>query len=235
MMVDFEAIVGHFWPKALRAIHEYDDYEVKNDREALCALNDTEYKREGSLKKRSVHRTDTLCDKNLSDRVECLVKWFESYAVFLGVTAAERVRIAEAVLRWTDRDKERNPSRDLTTAKALADAHAELMEVVCQAYGKNHDFTSLASKALWLCYPNSVPIYDRNARNALHVIGKIEDGITTISEKSPKYAQFVHVWKQLYERHKGTIENLDIGTYPYRVRVFDRVLWLIGQPTYRVD
>jgi hypothetical protein len=212
MMIDFEAVLRHFWPKALRAIHDYHDYEVENDRKALRAL----------------------CNKNLpaSARMACLVKWFRSYAVFLGVTTPEGLRIAEAVLVWAD---ERNPSRDLTTAKALADAHAELMKVVCQAYGKKHQFTSLASKALWLCYPESVPMFDSYGRNALSVICKMEMVLTPISEKRPEYEEFVHVWKQLYEMHKETIENLDIGAYSYRVRVFDRVLWLIGQRSFHTD
>ena len=121
------------------------------------------------------------------------------------------------------------------------------MAVVCQAYllnqtdAKNRYFTSLASKALWLCYPDSVPIFDRYVVNALHFISKIEDGITPIPEKKPDgkkrpdYEQFVHVWKQLYAKHKETIEGLDIGAYKYRVRVLDRVLWLVGRPAYSVD
>ena len=72
-------------------------------------------------------------------------------------------------------------------------------------------------------------------RNALYVISKIENGINPIAEKTPEYEQFVHVWKQLYSKYKETIENLDIGTYPYRVRVFDRILWLIGRPSYQRD
>ena len=210
MMMNFEEVVHHYWRKALRTIKE-DPKELEHDREAIKAVTDTNTER--------------------STRQKDLRAWFHYYRVFQGLTRAQRDEITEAVLVWSDA---RDPRRDLTTPEALAEAHAELMKVVCQAYGKNRDFTSLASKALWLCYPHSVPIYDRNVRNTLHIIGKIEDGITTISEKSPEYAQFVHVWKQLYARHEGTIENLDVGTYPYRVRVFDRVLLLIGQPTYRV-
>lgn len=213
MMVDFEAIVRHFWPKALDTIQSWSD--GASEQKGFSAIG----------------------GENLPARKADLREWLQSYSVFQGFTTIRRDQITDAVLTWADA---RNPSRDLRTSESLAIAHAEL-EVACQACipsgptGKHRNFTSLASKALWLSYPHSVPIYDSYARNALHILCKIEDGITTISKESPEYAQFVHVWKQLYERYKGTIESLDIGTYPYRVRVFDVVLWLTGQPTYRAD
>lgn len=214
MMIEFEAVIRHFWPKALRTIQDWND--VENDRKGFSALG----------------------DKNLPTRREDLREWLRSFAVFQGLTTAQRDQIAEAVLVWADA---RNPNRDLTTAAALADAHAELMEAISQAYARNNadakkrGFTSLASKALWLCYPDCVPIFDRYARDALFVICKMEEGIAPISGKRPDYERFVHVWKQLYARYKETTDNLEIGTYPYRVRVFDRILWLIGQPSYHTD
>jgi hypothetical protein len=208
MMIDFAAVVSHFWPKALGAI--LDSRDVEYDQKALKALE----------------------DKSCQTRQDDLRKWLKSYAVFQGVKAAKQDQIAEAVCVWAD---DRNPSRNLTTPEALADAHADLMEAICRAYGNKRDFTSLTSKALWLCYPESVPIFDRNTRYALCVISKIEDGITPIAGERPKYEQFVHVWKQLYTKYKGTIEGLGMDGYRYRVRVFDRVLWLVGQPSYHTD
>ena len=212
MMMNFETVVRHYWPKALRNIKE-DPKELERDQEAIKAVTDRQLP--------------------ISKRRDDLRKWLWFYRVLQGLTTDEELKIAGAVLGWADDD--RNRSRDLTTAEALAAAHAELMKVVCQAYGKRRDFTSLASKALWLCYPESVPMLDGWTRNALYVISKIENGINPIAEKTPEYEQFVHVWKQLYSKYKETIENLDIGTYPYRVRVFDRILWLIGRPSYQTD
>jgi hypothetical protein len=210
MMMNFETVVRYYWPKALRNIKE-DPKDL--DQPAIEAVTG----RQLPIPK----RRDDLC------------KWLRLYGVLQGITTLERIKIAEAVLGWADDDG--NRSRDLTTAKALVATHAELMKVVCQAYGKRRDFTSLASKALWLCYRESVPMFDSWTRNALYVISKIENGINPIAEKTPEYEQFVHVWKQLYSKYKETIENLDIGTYPYRVRVFDRILWLIGRPSYQRD
>jgi len=214
MMMNFETVVCHYWPRALRNIKE-DPKELERDQEAIKAVTDRQLP--------------------IPERREDLRKWLQFYAVFQGLTNAQRDQIAGAVLVWADA---RNQRRDLTTAESLAAAHAELMKVVCKAYGRRRDFTSLASKALWLCYPESVPMFDGWTRNALHVISKIENGINPIAEKTPEYEQFVHVWKQLYSKYKETIENLDIGTCPYpvyRVRVFDRILWLIGRPSYQTD
>ena len=215
MMMNFETVVRHYWPKALCDI-KADPEESKRDQEAIKAVT----------------------ERQLPTRRDDLRKWLWFYRVLQGFTTPEGFKIAEAVLGWADGD--RNRSRDLTTAEALAAAHAELMKVVCQAYGKRRDFTSLASKALWLCYPESVPMFDGWTRNALYVISKIENGINPIAEKTPDYEQFVHVWKQLYSKYKETIESLDIGTCPYpyrvyRVRVFDRILWLIGRSSYQTD
>jgi hypothetical protein len=214
MMINFEAVVRHFWPKALRTIQDWNDLE--HDQKGIGAIT----------------------DKQLSTRRHDLRGWLQSYAVFQGLTGAQRDQITDAVLVWADA---RDPRRDLTTPEALADAHKKLMEaiqaawILNQADAKRRDFTSLASKALWLCYPDSVPIFDAQTRYALYVVSKIEDGITPISEKTPEYEQFVHVWKQLYSKYQETIENLNIANYPYRVRVFDRILWLIGRPSYRTD
>ena len=213
MMVDFEAVIRHFWPKARDTILRWG--QDVGDEKGLRAVR----------------------DKNLATRQADLREWLRSYAVFQGLTTIQRDQITKAVLTWADA---RNPGRDLATPEALAEAHKEL-ERTCQACimnrpdAKERDFTSLASKALWLCYPESVPLYDRYAMNALHAIAKLEEGINLIAETKPEYEQFVHVWKQLYERYKGTIESLEVGSYPYRVRVFDAVLWLIGQPSYRAD
>ncbi len=212
MMMNFETVVRYYWPKALRDIKE-DPEERDRDQKAIKAVTDRQL--------------------SIKERQDDLREWLRFYGVFQGLTTLERIKIADAVLVWADDD--RNRSGDLTTPEALAAAHAELMKVVCKAYGKRRDFTSLASKALWLCYPESVPMFDGWTRNALYVISKIENGINPIAEKTPEYEQFVHVWKQLYSKYEKTIENLNNGTYPYCVRVFDRILWLIGRPSYQTD
>ena len=108
------------------------------------------------------------------------------------------------------------------------------MGVCVSANGESREFTSLASKGLWFCYPESVPIFDRFAQRALWVISTLEKDITPLPESESEYKKFIHFWKALYERYATIINSLDIGSYPYCVRIFDKILWLIGEPRYGV-
>jgi len=47
-----------------------------------------------------------------------------------------------------------------------------------------------------------------------------------------RYRQFAQVWKALYTNHAETIESLDLGGYPYRVRIFDTILVILGEQKY---
>jgi hypothetical protein len=100
------------------------------------------------------------------------------------------------------------------------------------ADGRGRDFTSLTSKALWLRYPNAVPLYDRFAQEALWMISKLERGLPPTPNGASKYGAFAVRWKFLCDRYAPAIEAIDNKGYPYRVRIFDRILWFIGQPVY---
>jgi hypothetical protein len=205
-LISLEAVIRHFGQEALRLQLEESE---KGDSKTLLGLE----------------------DKTVPDRSEAIRIWLQSYQVFQGIDGPKRPAIATAVLEWAD---SRNLQRDLTTVDALVTAHAELMAVCTRANEEERDFTSLASKALWLCYPASVPIFDRFAQRTLWVISKLESGITPLADTEPEYRQFVHIWKALYDRHASAINEIDLGTYPYRVRIFDKILCLIGEPRYGV-
>lgn len=200
-MINMEAIIRRMGPQAL---HELE--QVEFDRPALLALQ----------------------NRNTPGRSAALREWFRNYQVFQGINGQSRDAITAAVLDWAD---SRDLQRDLTTVDALVAAHAELMEVCSGASGKPRDFTSLASKALWLSYPDSVPIYDSFVERALWVLSKLLS-IAPLAEGESEYRKFVHIWKALYRRYQRTVNEIPIGDYPYRVRIFDVILWLIGRPRY---
>jgi len=208
-MIDFEAIIRHLWANAINGMMwDHAHYDVK----ALDALS-----REDDQNRRATIRD-----------------WLQYYQVFrVRGIATQRDKIADAVLRWADsRDRDRN----LDGPDALSAAHEELMKSVCDAYvhdsqNKRREFTSLTSKALWLCYPGQVPMFDSYAQRALWVLAKLEIGIAA-PPSGADYYQFVSVWTQFYERYLDTISGLDTNGYPYRVRVFDRILWMIGKDQY---
>ena len=171
---------------------------------------------------------EALRDKSSSNRGEVIRNWLQIYQVFQGIEGTNRRAIASAVLEWADA---RDIYRDLTSVDALDQAHTEMTDA-CLRVGGKREFTSLASKALWLCYPDTVPLYDSFAQRALWVISKLEKDLTTLPENEPEYKKFVFVWRALYDRYAGAINSIDIGTYPYRVRIFDKILWLLGERRY---
>lgn len=202
-MINLDAVIRAFGAQALRM----QLAEEKTDSKALTALK----------------------DRAALNRPDAIRRWLESYRAFQGIPGANRSAIASTIVDWADA---RDMRRDLTTADSLDRAHAEITALCVRANGRQRDFTSLASKALWLCYPESVPIYDTYARRALWVISKLERDLSTLAESDLEYRKFVHVWKALYDRYASAINSIDIGGYPYRVRIFDKILWLIGEPRY---
>ena len=140
MMMNFEAVLRHFWQKALDMIKDSKGLEkdLADDQKAIAAVTET--------------------DTELSTRQNDLRAWFDSYKVFQGLKSEVREQITHAVLCWSDK---RDPRRDLTTPKALADAHRELMEVIQKACGKPRDFRSVGGTQR-----------SRHARVAVTVLGR---------------------------------------------------------------
>jgi len=203
-MISLEAIIREFGREALR-LQLRESQQIDN--RALQAIH----------------------NKAALDRSEAIRSWLQSYQVFQGIEGPRRIAIATAVLNWADTC---DPQRSLATVDDLTTAHEEMMAVCELANGDKRDFTSLASKALWLCYPDAVPIFDSFAQRALWVISKLESDITTLAGTASEYRKFIHVWKTLYDRYARAINEIESGTYPYRVRIFDKVLWLVGEPLY---
>lgn len=206
-MVDFEAVIRHFGPQAVALQLS----EAGIDRTALEATR------------------NKLSAGHPATRISEVCSWLRTYGVFQGIDSLKRTAITEAVLLWADAQDELS---NIRTLDALVEAHQDLMDRCCIAYGAPRDFTSLASKALWLRYPDAVPLFDSFARRALWVISKIESDIAPPAQEKSEYRKFAYAWKALYERYASTIATLDVQGYPYRVRIFDKILWIIGTPAY---
>jgi len=50
--------------------------------------------------------------------------------------------------------------------------------------------------------------------------------------KSEDYERFVEVWFVVYERIGPAINASGLKDYPYKVRVLDKLLWHLGQPSF---
>jgi hypothetical protein len=204
-MFKFDELITHLGPRAAAQ----SCYEAPIDNLALDAMN----------------------RRSSGSRVAAIRKWMDIYKVLQGVDGARRDAIAQAALEWVDCQEEESR---MDTLDKIVHSHAELMAACSKADGRGRDFTSLASKALWLRYPDAVPMYDRFAQEALWMLSKLEPDLPTIPMNASKYGAFALIWRALYDKYAVAISEIDHRGYPYRVRIFDRILWLLGAPSYTI-
>lgn len=91
-----------------------------------------------------------------------------------------------------------------------------------------------ADHAKFLHPSESTVIYDSYAQRALWMISKLEVDIAPPENNWVAYRKFVYAWKALYDRHAPALDAIDAGNYPYRVRIFDKILWMLGKEDYSV-
>jgi hypothetical protein len=46
--------------------------------------------------------------------------------------------------------------------------------------------------------------------------------------KTIDYSGYVGLWQRLYKLAEPTIDAANRDGYPYKARIFDKILWLIG-------
>jgi hypothetical protein len=208
-ILDFGALIRELGSRAVDLSISESNHKSINDNMAIAAV----------------------MDQDAENRVVSLRKWIEYYKVFQGLSGEERNSITQAVLSWIDSREQDSRLRDLNS---LLSAHTALANACAAPLGKMRNFTSLASKALWLRYPNEVPLYDRYAQQALCMLAKITPDLPRVSKSADSYEAFALVWRALYDRHASDIAAIPHKGYPYSVRIFDRILWILGATKYTV-
>jgi hypothetical protein len=166
-----------------------------------------------------------LRDLDPADRKRSVVDWLNRYKVLMGFSSDTRIAIAGQIIAFADERKGHSLSRDKVRIVAeFNKLKKRIATVTCR------DVTSLTSKALWCCYPDDVPIFDRNAVNALRVISRMCH--LPPSPDRDEYACFVDVWFQVYREIEPVINREALFDCPYEIRVLDRLLWYLGQNTF---
>jgi len=167
-----------------------------------------------------------------ADRRGKVVHWLQYYKVLMFFPPDRSNAIADQIIGFADEPRER--SLHLEKDSIVSEFNKLEKRVLTAApltkAGKPRALTSLTSKALWCCYPSDVPIFDRNAVSALRVISRICR--LTPGSKEPEYACFVDLWLQVYKEIEPVIGQADLSDCPYKVRVLDRLLWYLGQPSF---
>ncbi len=167
------------------------------------------------------------------EREEQVRKWLAYYKVIRFFPLEKSREIAKRIIEFAD--EPRPNSLEMNRALIVSEFHRltsciQPVIPISLRSGKPPVITSLASKALWCCYPQDIPIYDGNALRALQVIGRLcRIGPETREENYDSYA---YVWLQVYEKVRPVIDAADLRGYPYKVRVLDGVLWYLGEPHF---
>jgi hypothetical protein len=181
-------------------------------------------------------------DKTKTNRQDVLKRWLQSYGVFQGLEGSERLSVVRKVLEIADENgcnadlRFSHESRDELFTKFDA-LHKECCNLVsANNDGSQRDLTSLTSKALWCCYPNAVPLYDRFTQHSVWLISRLAN-IEPPRNSPPRdrYRPFAAMWFEMYDKVLPIIKEADLQGYPYRVRIFDKILWIAGEPNYNRD
>lgn len=208
MMINLNQIVEHFLDEALRLCGD----EGEKDEAVIRFLND---RNQGT----DARRTEVL-------------KWLHYYRVLQRLNEAECEAIASVVVDFADtRGAVVSPLTKAEIIERFNDLHSRCFSKVHpNKDGAPRSLTSLTSKALWCCYPDAIPMFDSHAQSALWVLSRVMGLARPVD--TTEYGRFVSVWFSLYGGVERTLDDARLGDYRYKVRVFDRILWIIGQPDY---
>jgi hypothetical protein len=168
-------------------------------------------------------------DRDIADRKKSLVDWLNRYKALMGVSTETRASIAGQIIAFADEREEKSLHRDKNKIVSEFSKLKHRIDTVAprNKTGKGRAVTSLTSKALWCCYPNDIPIFDRNAVSALGIISRVCH-LAPIRDQS-EYSSFVDVWLWIYNEVESVIGPEDLSDCPYKVRALDRLLWYLGQ------
>ena len=207
-MLDLKKFAEDFIQKKLQL---FDD-DNREDESVIKAINDRETAN--------------------SDRERGVRRWLNVYKALLFFPPDNSMKIAGEIIKFAHERQRttlhQNKDRIISEYVCLRERIRQFAPSLKS--GNPKEVTSLTSKALWCCYPYDVPIFDSYAVDALRVISRLSR--IAPEPNQSEYACFVDVWSQVYSEIVSVIEEADLNGYPYKVRVLDRLLWDLGQPSY---
>jgi hypothetical protein len=165
------------------------------------------------------------CNNDTSSRNKALVDWLSYYKVLMGFSGETRIRLADQILGFAD-ERNREP---LSLDRQAILSEFERLEARLKIVTSRR-VISLASKGLWCCYPNSVPIYDRNAVTATRAISRISRMAPEPGQS--EYGCFLDLWIRVYREVEPVIDQADLTGCPQKVRVLDKMLWYLGDTSF---
>jgi len=171
-----------------------------------------------------------------------LVKsWMMDYGLFQGINSQNRTAIVNQFLQFV---QTLTFNTDNLTIEQIKNNFTELLTKLFQTV--NRSWVSATSKLLWCLYPNTIAIYDTFVHRTLAVMQCLDDdlaGFSRIGEQPSirstndiqgavqHYMNYQAMVRKLLYTHSTLLQELRVQhqeTYPYDVRILDKLLWMIG-------
>ncbi|WP_157692236.1 hypothetical protein [Burkholderia pseudomallei] len=175
--------------------------------------------------------------------VAAVKPWMEAYGLFRGITNEDREEICKSFLAFSASHSIRSKLSDDDVGEVYGELFDVLYQVVARAW------TSASSKLLWCLYPSGMVIYDAFVHRALVVLRCIDPDLAgfpsvgtapnvnsrnDIKLVTAHYVNYQRIVKRLRDVHKERLDQLrdhHKETYPYDIRIVDKLLWMIGNPS----
>lgn len=175
----------------------------------------------------------------------CLVRsWMRDYGLFQGITTPNRNAVVEQFLRFVEKHERVDHQPTDAEIEAL---FTELLTALYREVPRS--WMSASSKLLWCLYPKTVVIYDAFVHRALLVMQCLDDDLedfprigaalrigseADIALAVQHYMNYHFMAHRLLSAHRSLLNDLrkkHDTTYPYDIRIIDKVLWMIGNPS----
>ena len=177
---------------------------------------------------------------------QLVMSWMRDYGLFQGITIQEREEVSNKFLSFA---RSIGSTVDITDKDALRNIYSKLFRLLFNAV--NRSWMSATSKLLWCIYPDDIVIYDSFVYRALVVMQCLDRGLSKfprigvapkvtsesdIASATSHYMNYQGMVRHIYEHNIKILNELRNNyreTYPYDIRIIDKLLWMIGNPKHK--
>lgn len=171
--------------------------------------------------------------------------WMRGYALFQGITAHDREKIAKRYLAFM---ASADTPSSIADGMVLESIYSKLFTALFLEVRRS--WMSATSKLLWCKYPDQIVIYDSFVERALIVMQCLDGDLvafarigvapkvkhkTDIAAAVEHYMNYQRVVRHILTQHSKILNDLrqkHSEPYPHDIRIVDKLLWMIGNPKY---
>jgi len=188
------------------------------------------------------HDFEVIADiQNNSLDAITLERWMRKYSLFRGLKKEVCLDIAQSIV---DKSETIKKKLRLNSNQVSSEIFEYVLDCMYQSYPRK--WVSAASKVLWCFEPNNIVIYDSYVEKVITVIQPIipelnkferigncpsyskANGNKNIADYYCHYSDLVINLYKIYESYLYEVMKDQNVDYPYRLRLFDKLLWILG-------